>query len=374
MSLTVREHDGDWRSLRPIWDGIVSAQAGGILGLDVTATPEWAETLAKVLLNGRKTRTLVLEQSGEPVGILPLYESQESKYRLKFQKLAPITELYAGRTGFMFKEPRVDYLEAFVDYLYERLHRWSLFQVTLVDDSESDQLLRSVCESIKISRDKLSSQASPYIVLENNWQDYFNSRPKKFRWNLRNGRKKMETCGHLRYSICEKPSQLESFLSAMLEIERGSWKETTGTSVTTNDYQESFYKQFCAPALDRGWFYGHLLELDAEPVAYVYGTVHQGVFYDFKESYKDKFKELSPGHVLKTFVFEELYRKNIRLYDFMGACEEYKLRWTDKTYRRSTYVIYNNDARGLALRMGGSVASFTTGLKNKTTEGKESHL
>jgi hypothetical protein len=40
----------------------------------------------------------------------------------------------------------------------------------------------------------------------------------------------------------------------------------------------------------------------------------------------------------------------------MGACEDYKLRWTDKTYRRSTYAIYNNNARGRALRIGATVA------------------
>jgi CelD/BcsL family acetyltransferase involved in cellulose biosynthesis len=303
---------------------------------------------------------------------LPLYQSNESKYRLKFKRLAPITELYAGRCGFILKEHRVEYLEALIDHIYDRLNDWSLFQVTLVDDSESDQLLRLACKSRNIRCDKLSSQASPYIVLENRWQDYFNSRPKKFRWNLRNGKKKMEACGALRYSVCEKASQLKSFLAAMLEIERASWKETTGTSVTTNDYQESFYKEFCVPALDRGWFYGHLLELDSEPVAYIYGAIYQGIFYDFKESYKDKFKELSPGHVLKTFAFEELYKKNIRLYDFMGACEEYKLRWTDKTYCRSTYAIYNNNARGLALGMGAKVASYVGGGTKKTRE-QEDH-
>jgi len=241
-----------------------------------------------------------------------------------------------------------------------------------MDDSESDQLLRLACKSRNIRRDKLSSQASPYIVLENNWQDYFNSRPKKFRWNLRNGKKKMEACGPLRYSVCEKASQMESFLAAMLEIERASWKETTGTSVTTNDYQQSFYKEFCVPSLERGWFCGHLLELGTEPVAYIYGTVYKGVFYDFKESYKDKFKEMSPGHVLKTFVFEELYKKNIGLYDFMGACEEYKLRWTDKIYRRSTYAIYNNNAWGMALWTGRRVAGYASGQKNRTAE-RENH-
>jgi CelD/BcsL family acetyltransferase involved in cellulose biosynthesis len=119
-----------------------------------------------------------------------------------------------------------------------------------------------------------------------------------------------------------------------------------------------FYKNFCVSALDRGWFYGHLLEVAGEPIAYIYGIVYQGVFYDFKESYKVQYKESSPGHVLKTFVFDELCKRNIRLYDFMGACDDYKMKWTDKTYSRSTYVLYNDNLGGLALRLAEKVARY----------------
>jgi CelD/BcsL family acetyltransferase involved in cellulose biosynthesis len=358
VSLKVREHDGDLRLLRPIWNDIVARQSAGILRLDITSTLEWAETLGKALLIGKSQKILLLEHGGEIVGLLPLYESSETRYRLRFKKVAPTTELYSGRSGFILKDYRIDYLEAFIDYLYNQLENWSVFQLTLVDDSESDSLLREVCKLRGLHCGKMSIQASPYIVLENSWQVYLNSLPKKFRWNLRNGKKKLEACGPLRYSVCEKASQMEAFLSAVFEIERASWKETARTSITANDYQEVFYKEFCALALDRGWFYGHLLELDGEPIAYIYGATYQGAFYDFKESYKAKYKELSPGHVLKTFVFEELYRRNVRLYDFMGACDDYKLRWTAKTYSRSTYVMYNNNPRGLALRVGQKLARY----------------
>ena len=366
MSLKVSEYSGAWQLLKPAWNDIVAKQSGGIQRLDVTATSEWAETLEKVLLNGKNRQTLLLEHYGEIVGILPLYESSESKYGIKFKKIAPITELYAGRCGFILNEHRIDYLEAFIDYLFKQLRDWGVFQLTLVDNSESDALLREVRKRKGFRCDKISTQLSPYIVLENSWQDYFGSLPKKFRWNLRNGKKKMEAHGSLRYVACERASQVENFLAAVFEIERASWKETAGTSITANDYQEAFYKEFCMPALDKGWFYGHLLELGGEPVAYIYGSVYRDVFYDFKESYKAKYKDLSPGHVLKTFVFEELYKQNIHIYDFMGVCEEYKLRWTDKTYSRSTYAIYNRNPRGRALWMATKLVGYVKGRRTNS--------
>jgi CelD/BcsL family acetyltransferase involved in cellulose biosynthesis len=364
MSLSVREHIGELRLVGPAWDAMLARQGLGITRLDITATLEWAETLSKALLNGKKQRTLLLESDGEIVGVFPLYESSVTRYRVKFAKLAPITELYSGRCGFILREYKVEYIEALIDYLFWQLDNWVLFQLTLVDDSESETLLLQACEAVGVCCEKLSAQTSPYIVLDNSWQDYLGTLPKKFRWNLRNGRKKLESTGSLQYFSCESELQINHFLTAVLEIERASWKETAGTSITVNDYQEVFYKEFCAPAIDKGWFSGHLLELNGEPLAYIYGTIYQGVFSDFKESYKAKYRDFSPGHVLKTFVFDELYRRNVRLYDFMGVCEDYKLRWTDNTYSRSTYLIYNTNLRGIAFRIGTKLSCYASRRKS----------
>jgi hypothetical protein len=358
VSLRVTNYDRDWRLLKPVWNEIVANQSEGIQRLDVTCTLEWAETLEKALLRDKKRKTLIVEQDDNIVGILPLYESNESRYGVRANKIAPITELYSGRCGFIFKEYRLEYLNAVIDYLYAELKDWSLFQLTLVEHSESDLLLEESCRRKGLNYYKIYTQVSPYIVFDNTWQNYFNSLPKKFRWHLRNGTKKLEAAGTLRYSTCRKASELERFLASAFEIERASWKEIAGSSITTNDYQMIFYKNFCVSALDRGWFYGHLLEVAGEPIAYIYGIVYQGVFYDFKESYKVQYKESSPGHVLKTFVFDELCKRNIRLYDFMGACDDYKMKWTDKTYSRSTYVLYNDNLGGLALRLAEKVARY----------------
>jgi len=42
----------------------------------------------------------------------------------------------------------------------------------------------------------------------------------------------------------------------------------------------------------------------------------------------------------------------------MGLCEDYKMRWTDKTYSQSTYILYNKTLRATAARMAAPLAKL----------------
>jgi hypothetical protein len=49
----------------------------------------------------------------------------------------------------------------------------------------------------------------------------------------------------------------------------------------------------------------------------------------------------------------------------MGLCEEYKLRWTDKTYQRSTFILYNKTLTARAARWGGQIKKRILGSKTE---------
>src|SRR5206468_7359533 len=108
-----------------------------------------------------------------------------------------------------------------------------------------------------------------------------------------------------------------------------------------------FYEALVAAAARHGFLSAHVLRLDGKPLAYTLGLASvDGTFLDLKESFVAAHSEHSPGHVLKRYAMQTLLSRGIRLYDFMGACERYKMRWTDKTYRCSTVSIYNRTVRG----------------------------
>jgi CelD/BcsL family acetyltransferase involved in cellulose biosynthesis len=361
-------------SLKPAWNAIVAAQSGEILSLDVTCTFEWAMTLWRNHLENKEQRVLALETDGEITGILPLHHFRKQVHGLPCRATAPLTELYSGRSGFLLRDPRGEQFDTLLGSLCDSETNWDVFQFTLVDGSAQHREFLAWQARSNLVCEEIAKQTSPYIVLQENWDQHFAGLPKKFRSTIRNGEKRMREHGGLEYKEFRETADIESFAAAMLEIERDSWKESAGTSLTANRLQEAFHTDLLKSALDAGWLSGHLLLLDGEPVAYIYGLLHNGIFSDLKESYKSRYREMSPGHVLKSFAFQSLYSRQARLYDFMGLCEGYKMKWTDKTYSRTTYLLYNRTARAWAARRVGVVgARFSAFRVRRNSNGANSY-
>ena len=343
----------DCASLRTAWNEILAGQSGDISQLDVTCSFEWAMTLWRNHLEKNPQRILVLESDGYISGIVPLYQFRKQIHGLPCRVLAPFTELYSGRSGFLLREPhRAQFAAVFGD-LNAAVRDWDAFQFTLVKDSLQHHEFLGWQQETGAACEEIGTQPSPYIVLQDNWEQHFASLPKKFRSTIRNGEKRMCDHGRLEYREFRGEADLDFFAAAALEIERDSWKEAAGTSLTANRLQEAFHTDLLQSAGQSGMLSCHLLLLDNEPVAYIYGLLHNGVFSDLKESYKTQYREMSPGHVLKAFTFQSLYQHRGRIYDFMGACEDYKMKWTEKTYSRVSYFLYNRTTRAWAARRVG---------------------
>ncbi|HKT48026.1 MAG TPA: GNAT family N-acetyltransferase [Candidatus Acidoferrales bacterium] len=347
------------RPLRCAWNGILQRQSAGITQLDITCSFEWNMALWCSHLNLQDQRVLVLGDGEEASAILPTYRFPKQVHGVPCRAVAPFAELYSGRAGFLVPADRPELFPELMKLLVETEESWDVFQFTLVDASGQHDRFFAWQRDSGLACEEVSRQASPYIEMLENWEQHFASLPKKFRSTIRNGEKRLRERGRLEYRSFRGAENIDSFASAMLEIERESWKETAGSSLTANPVQERFHTEFLKSAVDTGWLSGHLLLLDGEPVAYVHGLLHNGIFSDLKESYKSRFREMSPGHVLKSFVFESLYAANARIYDFMGLCEEYKMKWTDKTYSRTTYLLYNRTPRAWAAQKVKRLKSFS---------------
>lgn len=356
MMIHVFERASDCAPLGAAWNTIVEQAGSGILGLDATATFEWTQTLWEQRLADQSVHVLVCEDATGLGGILPIFVETRRVHGLPRRIVSPVTEIYSNRCGFVVRELGEALFEMLLKHLFTETPGWDTLKLTLVEGSVSDDLLRRLCARYGHTVERSGSQHSPYFDLDGTWETYFAALPKKFRWTLRSSEKRMRAEGELAYREVTGGAELDRFLDAVHEIEQGSWKEAAGTSLTANEYQERFHRAFAYRASERGWFRGQLLELNGEPIAYIYGLVFKGVFQDFKESFKEARRDFSPGHVLKMLALERLYERGVRTYDFMGLAEPYKLRWADRQYTRSTYCVYHRTLRGRTARWATSGA------------------
>jgi CelD/BcsL family acetyltransferase involved in cellulose biosynthesis len=338
-----------WTELEPLaaeWDRLLKAGTAGVSGPDATCSWTWAQALSQSLLKDVSPATLVARDDGAPVAIIPLYAAPRA-HALAPRELRLITEAYAGRSDLLIDGPAAEVLEHVLGQAVRQLASWDTLSFTVVEDSRTHQALMQLADSGKLRLRCISASQSPYIELGKTWDAILAALPKKMRWTIRKSENDLAAMGLLDYQCCRTPDSVEALLQGIYTIERKSWKEASGSSITTQERQREFYERFVRLAAGSGMLCAHLLRLDGRPIAYILGIESgDGVFLDLKESFDTDFSAQSPGHVLKHFAFETLLSRGVSLYDFMGECEPYKMRWTERKYRRLTFRLYNGTWRG----------------------------
>ena len=340
----------EWHALRNTWEELLAIQSRCIEDLDITAGFDWAMTLWQTHLSCGQVEVLVLREGNHVCGILPLYRFKRRIRHISCRSIAPLTDLYSGRSGFLLREPRLEYIGALLDHTRNHLGGLDAIQFTLVNGTASERLFLEWARRNTYQVQSLNAESSPYVLLRQNWERHFASLPSKLRTKLRSGERRLRERGDLNYREYTSADDIAEFNQAVREIEVDSWKAAAGSAIAANPKHEAFHTSLALRAAQQGQFSGHLLFLNKEPIAYISGLLFNGVFLSLKTSYRLEYREMTPGHVLIGFSFQRLYQHSARIYDFTGQCEEYKMRWADGTYSRTTYLLLSNTLRGTAAR------------------------
>jgi CelD/BcsL family acetyltransferase involved in cellulose biosynthesis len=341
------------------WDRILTSCSKGVAGPDTTCSFTWSQALATTHLRNAQLRTLVVRSGSDAVAIVPTYFSGSRRSPLRPRELRLITQAHSGRSGVLAADNDAALIEFALESLMRDVPGWDVFQLGVVEGSESHQAVMQAASRLGLHVHVLDSGASPYVELAPTWDAVLGALPKKMRWTIRKSEKDLQGKGRLDYEEITTPDRVGSLLESIYAVERKSWKEESKTSITAHAEQQGFYETLVRLAAERGVLSAHVLRLNDEPLAYILGLAGaDGVFLDLKESYDAAYREHSPGHVLKRYAIEAILARGVRLYDFMGGCEQYKLRWTDRTYRRVTLAICNRS-------FGGVVAHYRAVLSGR---------
>jgi len=353
-------------ALKDAWNTIVRQNARMIDGLDVTATFEWTSTLCDNFLPDRPQKIIVLQDGGDIVGVLPFFERKTKFTGFATREISPIVELYGGRGEFVVKDNSPSYLEKMFEFLYE-LKDWDTLTFTIVEGGAVANAFEQMVQSRGYVVDTLSKSYRPFVSLTQDWDSYFSQLDSNFRHNFRKAEKKLKKLGSIQFKTYETKEASTEFIDTMLQIERRSWKEKAGTSITTNPYQERFYKLFTPRAVENGWFLGLSLTVNDVPIVHSYGIIFENIFYNLKYSYDESYKAVSPGHLITGFTLRELYRRGVTIYDFHGDAEWYKMKWANTTYSQTHYIMYNKTWRARLARMKFKVSQSIKAKRNTTT-------
>ena len=336
------------------WDAILAGGLPDARDVDVTMTREWSTALAASHLRANPPLAAVAWQDDQVAGVFPFFRKTVWSSGVRCRTVEAVPQLYSGR-GFLLAWDVDLFAMALLEYFSRAPEPWDWLEITVPAGSPSQRAIESAAARLSCKLRVTSTSRTPYIDFPERWETLFEGLAKKFRWTLRSSRKRMEGAGRLTHRVFTAASEVDQFLTMVFAIERESWKEQSGTSITLSAIQQTFYRGFAEGAARRGWLRGHVLLLDDAPAAYIFGVQIGPVFHDLKESYRLPLSDFSPGHVLKTFAFPCLFEEGVTRYDFRGNCDDFKLKWTQQIYERVTLRVEAGSVRVRAANALGSL-------------------
>ncbi len=311
---------------------------------------DWLRTYWHHFGQRQKLRTLLVYADGRPVGILPLTVRTEKTRLGPMRVLAYPLDDWGTFYGPIGPNPTVTLL-AGLRHIRRTPRDWDLLDLRHVDRHGTDGgRTPTAMQQVGLDGYPQPWAQAPQVELTTDWQDYWRSRPKKFRHNVERCRRRLEKRGEtrlLRYrpegGICGDDDPRWDLYNACVQIARQSWQGSSRSGTTlchecVCDYLHDAHEA----ATRRGAVDMCLLLLDDRPIAFVYHYQHEGRVYALRKGHDPAFASLGPGVVLQQMILEDSCRRGDRLVDLGAGSLDVKRHWQTSvatTYRYTHFPL-----------------------------------
>lgn len=194
-------------------------------------------------------------------------------------------------------------------------------------------------------------QRSPFLPIEGDWDSYWSGRSRRLRASIRRSRERLAELGEVTVAVNNGEEGFDELLAEGFEIESRGWKGQEGTAITSRPETLKFYSELARYARGRGILCLAFLRVDGRAVAFHFSLESRGHHYGLKMGHDPELDHASPAKVLTASMVERAFRLGLRTYEFLGAADPYKLRWTKLCHERVRVQAFAPTLAGWADRM-----------------------
>jgi len=174
---------------------------------------------------------------------------------------------------------------------------------------------------------------SPYLAIDGDWETYWQSVSGKLRQTVRRGSRRLAEMGEISVDIVLGDEGLDDLLAEGFELEASSWKGRSGTAITSDPRTLRFYTELARWAAQNGLLRLVFLRVGGRALAFHLSLESQNKHYLLKPGYDERFRKAGPGTVLTCKMVERAFSLGLDSYEFLGADDAYKMRWTSEVHR-----------------------------------------
>jgi Acetyltransferase (GNAT) domain len=342
------------------WDAVV-AQLGANISLGAT----WTRCIA--VSHGLLHRCHLMDlRRGHEQATLAVYVDRVSYMRVPMQSMEFISNVvsYHAQPLSQMEPARL------VDLLCEHANKSHLHLIRALN-LRDDGCARALVDAAR-SRGLLvveeRGEDSPYISIDCSWEEFLQGRTRKFRANLLRTARQMEKIPGTRMRWFTQVEECRELLEAIFHVEDSSWKAASSKAITQRP-QEQHYHELLVPELARSdALVANVLYTGAEPIAYVLAVKWNGWVGQMKTSYDQRYRDCGAAVIDESV--KRAFFDGAREYDFLGAADPHKLKWTDRVRAHRNVLIFLPGWRSLAAQVASAVSLRWREPEREATEAK----
>jgi len=317
----------------------------------------WFENWWNVFGLERELFVVIMRNNGVINGIFPCQITDSTGTEI----ISSLTNSETGYYDFVISpESRKEALSAFIRLIRQMKPEAQLHFDYLHLSTENASLFIEELNSEGVPLYEYGQPWAPWLTLDRvELPEFKQNLSGRLRKNLKTCLKRAEKQGTISLKIIRNIDQLDENLSAFFEIEFDGWKGREGSAIKCNPDVEAFYRRL----VHWGAMHGHLLlfilELNDKPIAGFLCLYSGHTVFGIKIGYRESYGHISPGNLLISKMVHYLAESSkASVFDFLGACDPWKVEWTSKVGSSGWIKIYPKSVKGWTRYM------FEYGYKN----------
>jgi len=176
-----------------------------------------------------------------------------------------------------------------------------------------------------------------WLEVAGSFDDYWATRGKNLRQNLRKQRKKLADEGRaLKMLMLRSPDEMPAAIARYGALESSGWKSAEGTAIHPDNAQGRFYTRWLQDAATIGEALVTEYRFDDRTVAMNLGLLRDGTLIVLKTAYDESLKAVSPAFLLREDELRAFFAgTEVKRIEYFGRVMEWHTRLTD--HQRTLY-------------------------------------
>ncbi len=333
----------DWDLTSPIlqaWEALVDEYGDAGVFLHYGWLQQWWSAFG----GGRSLRIFVIEHGGKVCGIFPCWSSTNSSGKFFLHSMTGEVN-YDVLIG---PDEPAQTVAAFIDAILKLSPAAATFEGFCATRGNGKIFNAEVYKAPGFVG-CYSRPYAPFIDLHTGtFEQYTTTLHSRLKRNLRKARRMAAHAGDLSFQVLREPQSLDRLMTELFDVEYRSWKGEQSSAIKCDPAKERFYRAMARWTMARECLYIFALRLNGHVIAFDLCVAGGRTIFVLKTAYDQSLAAgFSPGNLMRYRAIEYLFQTGqFDRYDFLGACDPWKLEWASQANAWSSLELYPHTLAG----------------------------